>query len=76
MNQKLFTKDFTLVVIGQIISLFGNAAVRFALLLYRRLYISDQNSHCKGSLRIGDIQSAAVLFHHFPNICQAQAVCV
>lgn len=34
MNQKLFTKDFTLVVIGQIISLFGNAAIRFALPLY------------------------------------------
>ena len=33
MNQtsKLFSKDFTLVVIGQIISLFGNAAIRFAL---------------------------------------------
>ena len=34
MNQKLFSKDFTLVVIGQIISLFGNAGVRFALPLY------------------------------------------
>lgn len=34
MKDKLFTKDFTLVVIGQIISLFGNAAVRFALPLY------------------------------------------
>ncbi len=34
MKQKLFTKDFTLVVIGQIISLFGNAAIRFALPLY------------------------------------------
>lgn len=34
MENKLFTKDFTLVVIGQIISLFGNAAVRFALPLY------------------------------------------
>lgn len=36
MNQtkKLFTKDFTLVVIGQIISLFGNATIRFALPLY------------------------------------------
>ena len=33
-HNKLFTKDFTLVVIGQIISLFGNAAVRFALPLY------------------------------------------
>ena len=31
---KLFSKDFTLVVIGQIISLFGNAGVRFALPLY------------------------------------------
>jgi len=34
MNQKLFSKDFTLVIIGQIISLFGNATVRFALPLY------------------------------------------
>ncbi len=34
MNQKLFSKDFTLVVIGQIISLFGNAIIRFALPLY------------------------------------------
>lgn len=33
-KNKLFTKDFTLVVIGQIISLFGNAVVRFALPLY------------------------------------------
>jgi len=30
----LFTRDFTLVVIGQIISLFGNAILRFALPLY------------------------------------------
>ena len=30
----LFRRDFTLVVIGQIISLFGNAAVRFVLPLY------------------------------------------
>ncbi len=35
MNRKtLFHKDFTLVVIGQIISLFGNAILRFALPLY------------------------------------------
>ena len=34
MNQKLFSKDFTLVVIGQIISLSGNAMIRFALPLY------------------------------------------
>ena len=33
-HQKLFSKDFTLVVIGQIISLFGNATIRFALPLY------------------------------------------
>lgn len=31
---KLFRRDFTLVVIGQIISLFGNAIIRFALPLY------------------------------------------
>lgn len=34
MKQPLFTKDFTLVVLGQIVSLFGNAAIRFALPLY------------------------------------------
>lgn len=34
MKEKLFTRDFTLVVIGQIISLFGNAAIRFVLPLY------------------------------------------
>lgn len=34
MEQKLFSRDFTFVVIGQIISLFGNAAIRFALPLY------------------------------------------
>ncbi len=34
MNAKIFSKDFTLVVIGQIISLFGNAVIRFALPLY------------------------------------------
>lgn len=33
-ERNLFHKDFTLVVIGQIISLFGNAIVRFALPLY------------------------------------------
>lgn len=31
---KLWHKDFTLVIIGQIISLFGNAVLRFALPLY------------------------------------------
>ena len=34
MKQALFSRDFTLVVIGQIVSLFGNATVRFALPLY------------------------------------------
>ena len=34
MNQTLRSKDFILMVIGQIISLFGNAAIRFALPLY------------------------------------------
>lgn len=33
-QKKLFHKDFTLVVIGQIISLFGNGIVRFALPLF------------------------------------------
>lgn len=33
-TKNLFTKDFTLVVIGQIISLFGNQIIRYALPLY------------------------------------------
>jgi len=33
-NQTIFRKDFSLVVIGQIISLFGNQILRFALPLY------------------------------------------
>ena len=32
--KKIFKRDFTMVVIGQIISLFGNAILRFALPLY------------------------------------------
>lgn len=34
MGKKLFSKDFTLVLVGQIISLFGNGIIRFALPLY------------------------------------------
>lgn len=34
MKQKLFTRDFTLLVLGQITSLFGNAILRLALSLY------------------------------------------
>lgn len=34
MNRSLFRRDFVLVLIGQIISLFGNAALRLALPLY------------------------------------------
>lgn len=33
-SQALFSRDFVLVVVGQIISLFGNAILRFALPLY------------------------------------------
>ena len=33
-DERLFTRDFTMVIIGQIISLFGNAVLRFALPLY------------------------------------------
>lgn len=34
MSTKLFQKNFTMVVIGQIISLFGNSILRYALPLY------------------------------------------
>ena len=32
--KRLFKRDFTMVAIGQVISLFGNAILRFALPLY------------------------------------------
>lgn len=34
MNDRLFARDFSLVVIGQIVSIFGSAILRFALNLY------------------------------------------
>ncbi|WP_235829121.1 MFS transporter [Christensenella intestinihominis] len=34
MKNKLFSRDFTIMIAGQIISLFGNAILRFALSLY------------------------------------------
>ena len=33
-SDRLFSRDFTLLILGQIISLFGNAILRFALSLY------------------------------------------
>lgn len=48
---KLFQRDFTLVIIGQIFSLFGNAILRFAL----PLYIFDQS----GSASLFGIVSAS-----------------
>ena len=34
MGYKLFNRDFTIMIVGQIMSLFGNAVMRFALSLY------------------------------------------
>lgn len=34
MNKKLFQRDFTIMILGQIVSLFGNSILRFALSLY------------------------------------------
>lgn len=34
MNEKLFTKNFTLLVLGQVSSLFGNFILKFALSMY------------------------------------------
>lgn len=34
MKQTLFSRDFTLMLLGQIVSIFGNAVLRFALSLY------------------------------------------
>ena len=34
MNTKPFSRDFRLMILGQIISLFGNGILRFALSLY------------------------------------------
>lgn len=34
MSEKLFTKNFTLLVLGQVSSLFGNFILKFALSMY------------------------------------------
>jgi len=46
--KQLFKRDFTMVVIGQIISLFGNAILRFALPLYL-LRETDSSSLRRGN---------------------------
>ena len=51
MNRSLFQRDFVLVLIGQIISLFGNSALRLAL----PLYLLDQT----GSAALFGLVSAA-----------------
>lgn len=54
MYQKLFNRNYTLVIIGQLISLFGNVILRFAL----SIYILDAT----GSATIfGSIMAASVL---------------
>lgn len=58
-TRKLFHKDFTLVVIGQIISLFGNGILRFALPLYIlkesgsivRRYIQEKHAVSLGKIK-------------------------
>lgn len=60
MQTKLFRRDFTLVVIGQIISLFGNAILRFAwlsLFVTMRLAIFRLMSHTQHSFEDN------ILFH-------------
>lgn len=54
MKYKLFSKDFTLVIIGQIISLFGNATIRFALPLYLL--------NCTGSSALYGLVTACAFF--------------
>lgn len=54
MKEKLWKKNFTLVVIGQIISLFGNAILRFAL----PLYLFDQT---KSAAILGFVSASSFL---------------
>ena len=55
-KKKLFGRDFTLMVAGQIISLFGNAILRFAL----SLYVLDTTGSAAVFGGIGSIPGAMV----------------
>ena len=50
-SDRLFSRDFTLMVAGQIISLFGNAILRFALSLYE-LDTTGSEAHYAGTLAV------------------------
>ena len=45
-KQGLWTRDFTMVVLGQIVSLFGNAVLRFALPLGLSFYSFQAVGYC------------------------------
>ena len=57
---KRFGKDFILVIIGQIISLFGNAVLRFALPLY--LFDQTGSPTLLGLVSAGSFLPMVVLF--------------
>lgn len=54
MKERLFTRDFTLLILGQLTSLFGNAILRLAL----SLYILEATG---SAVVFGGLLSAAVL---------------
>ena len=60
MKQRLFSRDFILVVIGQIISLFGNATIRFALPLYLLNQTGSATMPPMGDSRIVGIKAQAI----------------
>lgn len=47
-KEKLFHRDFTLMIIGQIVSLFGNSILRFSL----SLFVLDQTGSAGFSLSL------------------------
>ena len=53
-KDKLFTKDFTLVLVGQIISLFANSILGFAVLLYLL-------NRTGSAVRYGSISAASII---------------
>ena len=64
---RLFTRDFTLMTVGQIISLFGNAILRFALSLHV-LALTGSAAVFGGILALSMVPTALLspLVHTYP----------
>ena len=70
MTEKLFTKNFTLLVLGQVTSLFGNFILMLALSMYV-LEVTCSATICGGILSVATIYT--IFLSRFRGIIYVQA---